>query len=318
MIRKRHKPSKYSPYMTGHNEQDNFLKILISVTTAICVVLISLSAFFLGTMPKEAYANISWLSAGDKEIKKVIFLPEPTEDIRIKANRLREIRYEEYLEHCYTPLEGEMDNVYVYDNKKKCYLTFDDGPSSVTPIILDVLKQYKAKATFFVTGNNCKKNSKIIKNIISDGHAVGNHSFSHDYKKIYSSGNAFRNEVKECMEAINEALGESYDNLVFRFPGGYDSLTDEESKKTYRNILTELGYKYIDWSCLTGDSNTTEPTEKYLMDTLNMTIGHSVTGDIVVLMHDSPTKEITAKTLPKIIEYLYEEGYEFDTLNRGM
>ena len=115
------------------------------------------------------------------------------------------------------------------------------------------------------------------------------------------------------MEAINEALGESYDNLVFRFPGGYDSLTDEESKKTYRNILTELGYKYIDWSCLTGDSNTTEPTEKYLMDTLNMTIGHSVTGDIVVLMHDSP-----AKTLPKIIEYLYEEGYEFDILNNGM
>ena len=245
MHRKKHTASKYSPYMTGHKEQDNFLRILISVTSVICIFLVSLSIFFLKTMPREAYANISWLSIKDKKAEKLIILPEPTEDMRIKANRLREIRYEEYLEHCYTPLEGEMDNVYVYDNKKKCYLTFDDGPSSVTPVILDVLKQYKAKATFFVTGDNCKKNPKIIKNIISDGHAVGNHSFSHDYKNIYSSEDAFENEIKKCREAIDNALGKSYDNLVFRFPGGYDSLRDESSKKAYRKILAEIGYKYM-------------------------------------------------------------------------
>lgn len=306
--------TRYVPYASRCRRHDSFITRVVSVTAVLCVVLISISVALAKSLPKEAF--VSMLKSADTEevIESGYVYPKPTDDIRVKADRLREIRYEDYLDNCYTPLDGEMDNVYIYDYDKKCYLTFDDGPSSVTPIILDVLNQYKVKATFFVTGDRAKANPELIKSIHKGGHTIGNHSYSHDYASVYDSKESFIKEVKNCRDAVDNALGEKYDNLVFRFPGGYTSLTDESTKLSYRNALKELGYKYIDWSCLTGDSNTTEPTWEYLMETLKFSIGSSVTGDIVVLMHDSPTKEITARTLPKIIEYLYEEGYEFETL----
>ncbi len=314
MLKTKKNHTRVMPYMSGHKESDNYVPLIVSVTAVICTVLIVTAILLIRSLPREAFLEfIPSLSQQDAEIKGCIY-PMPTEDVRKKADRLREIRYEEYLEHVYTPLESEMDNVYVYDNRKKCYLTFDDGPSSVTPKILDVLEKYKAKATFFVTGDRVIANPDIAKQIVKGGHTIGNHSYSHQYDSVYGSLSGFEAEVTKCKKAIDDALGQSYDNLVFRFPGGYDSLNDEGLKASYRNILEKIGYKYIDWSCLTGDSNTTEPTAEYLMDTLKSTIGSSVTGDIVVLMHDSPTKEITASTLPQIIEYLYENGYEFDVL----
>ena len=304
--------SRYVPYSRRHHKRDNFIAKLVGLTAVISLVLISVSVILLSRIPREAFVNV--LSSEPKTQFAGYVYPEPTDEVRIKADRLREIRYEDYLEHCYTPLDGEMDNVYIRDNKKKCYLTFDDGPSSVTPLILDVLKQYKVRATFFVLGIHAEANPEIIRQRHREGHAIGNHSYSHEYDRIYDSVSGFKNEIKKCQDAIDEALGTKYESSVFRFPGGYTSLTNEDTKTAYRNALTEMGYKYIDWSCLTGDSNTTAPTEEYLMNTLKFGIGDSKTGDIVVLMHDSPTKEITAKSLPKIIEYLYEEGYEFDVL----
>ncbi len=304
--------SRYVPYSRRYRKRDNFISKLVAVTSVVSLVLISVSVILLTGIPDEAF--VSLLSSEPKTQFEGYVYPKPTDEVRIKADRLREIRYEDYLEHCYTPLDGEMDNVYINDNKKKCYLTFDDGPSSVTPMILDVLKQYKVRATFFVLGIHAESNPEIIRQMHSEGHAIGNHSYSHEYDRIYDSVSGFKNEIKKCQNAIDEALGTEYGNSVFRFPGGYASLTNEDTKYAYRNALTEMGYKYIDWSCLTGDSNTTAPTEEYLMNTLKFGIGDSKTGDIVVLMHDSPTKEITAKALPKIIEYLYDEGYEFDVL----
>jgi len=305
--------SRYVPYSSRRKRRNSFIANITAITTLVCIILISVSVLLVRSLPREAFVNI--LKSSEDEVPKNVYVyPMPAEEVRLKANRLREIRYEDYLEHCYTPLEAEMDNVYVYDNDKKCYLTFDDGPSSVTPLILDVLSEYKVKATFFVTGDRAERNPDMIKKIYKGGHSIGNHSYSHEYNSIYDSSGSFKNEIKKCKDAIDSALGKEYENLIFRFPGGYDSLTDEDAKAEYRNALKEIGYKYIDWSCLTGDSNTTNPTSDYLMETLKFSINHSVTGDVVVLMHDSPTKEITAKTLPKIIEYLYEEGYEFDVL----
>ncbi len=307
--------SSYQSSKRRPKTEDNFIPALVSITAVISFCLIFIAVMLLRDIPKDAFIRI--LSASTKaQILQDdgFYYPSPTEEIRIKADRLREIRYEDYLEHCYISLDAEMDNVYKYDYSKKCYLTFDDGPSSVTPQILDVLKLYKTKATFFVTGIQAKTNPSLIKEIVSQGHSIGNHTYSHDYSSVYESKHSFKNEVLNCKNAIDEALGYEYDNLVFRFPGGYDSLTDEESKLSYRQALSDVGYKYIDWSCLTGDSNTTEPTAEFIMETLKSTVGSSKTGDIVVLMHDSATKEITAKTLPKVIEYLYSEGYEFETL----
>ena len=144
-----------------------------------------------------------------------------------------------------------------------------------------------------------------MKSIVDAGHSIGNHTYSHSYSNVYNSAQDFRDEVQKGKSAINSALGYEYDNLIFRFPGGYDSLKNETTKINYRSILKSLGYKYIDWSSLTGDSNTTTPTADYIMYTLKHTANSSETGDTVVLMHDSGAKEITAKTLPNVIEYLY-------------
>jgi len=307
--------SRYVPYSGKRKFKNRFMFTLISVTCVICFILTATTFILASKIPKEAFVEILW-GTGKAEEKPIGYIyPEPDAVRRAKADRLREIRYEDYLAHCYTPLSGEMDNVYIYDSAKKCYLTFDDGPSNITPQILDVLKQYKVKATFFVKGQNALAYPDMIRQIYKEGHSIGNHTHTHDYNSVYNeTKEAFQKEVKDCQNAIDKALGKKYDNLLFRFPGGYTSLTNEKTKTLYRDSLKELGYKYIDWSCLTGDSNMENPTAEYIMNTLDFSISNTKTGDIVVLMHDAGTKQITADTLPKVIEYLYEQGFEFDVL----
>jgi len=311
---------RYVPYSSRARTKKLLMLKTSIITLAACLALITATVFAAKMIPKESYMKFlkkgettQSIASGENDVLFYIY-PEPDADIRAKADRMRELRLEEYNAHTYTPSQSELDNVYVYDRKKMCYLTFDDGPSAVTEEILDVLKQYKVKATFFVTGQTAKANPKIIKAIYKGGHTIGNHSFSHDYNSVYSSKDGFKNEVLGCKNAIDDALGFEYKNLVFRFPGGFNSLTDENSKASYAAALGELGYKYTDWSCLTGDSNVTDPTAEYLMDTLKYSIGNTKTGDIVVLMHDSSTKKITADSLPQIIEYIYSCGFEFAVL----
>lgn len=314
---------RFIPYERQKRQQRINRLQTAGLVAALSIIFIFTAIYAAKNIPKNFYKNILKTSTettekSQKEKTKITYIfPQPDETTQKKSARLKEIIADDWNEHHYTPLDGELNNVYLYDNQKNCYLTFDDGPSSVTPQILDVLKQYKVKATFFVTGKQAKNNPETLKEIYKNGHSIGNHSYSHDYNNVYDSPESFKNEIIDCKNAINSALGFEYKNLIFRFPGGYTSLTNEEHKTNYRNILTDTGYKYIDWSCLTGDSNTTEPTEEYLMNTLTYSIGNTKTGDIVVLMHDSPTKQITAEVLPKIIEYLYEQGFKFETLKNN-
>lgn len=313
--------ARYVPYASKVRSQKLLMLKSSALTLIVMFFVISASFIAAKSIPKEMYVKIfnpskAAQSTQAEEIEEIFYIyPEPDSETRSKADRMREIRLEEYNAHVYTPSENELGNVYVYDNKKICYLTFDDGPSSVTEKILDVLKQYKVKATFFVTGQMANRNPKILKSIYDAGHTIGNHSFSHDYNTVYASKESFKNEVLGCKNAIDKALGFEYKNLVFRYPGGFGSLTDENTKAEYTKALGEIGYKYIDWSCLTGDSNVTDPTEEYLMDTLKYGIGNTKTGDVVVLMHDSGAKEITAEVLPKVIEYIYSLGFEFGVLS---
>lgn len=309
--------SRYVPYST-RGKRSFFTLKTIALSVLCCAAISVLSFFAAGALPEEFYLKI--LNKAPSETVAVqaeeegFNYPKPSAEARTKADRMREIRLEEYKENSYIPKKAELDNIYINDRKKVCYLTFDDGPSSITEDVLKVLKEYKIKATFFVTGDRARNNPQILKKIYKGGHSIGNHSFSHDYNAIYSGAEGFRNEVLLCKEAINSALGLEYDNLLFRFPGGFESLTDEGNKEIYANVLSDLGYRYTDWSCLTGDSNVTDPTPEFLMETLKFGIGNTKTGDIVVLMHDSSTKAVTAQTLPQIIEFLSAEGFKFDVL----
>ena len=203
------------------------------------------------------------------------------------------------------------------DGRKVVYLTFDDGPSTtVTPIILDILKKENVKATFFVIGSVVDSNEQtkeLLKREVKEGHAIGNHTYSHDYNYLYPDGiiniENFMGEIEKVNKSFKDILGEDFSTRVIRFPGGYVSWKDDDD---INSLLKEKGYYHIDWNSLSKDS---EGGSK-LADELIEEIKESVKGreKAIILMHDTYGKEETAKALPKIIAYLKENGYVFRTI----
>lgn len=189
---------------------------------------------------------------------------------------------------------------------KLAFLTFDDGPSkNVTPRVLDILDEYQIKATFFVLGSMCDKNDSVLKDIYSRKHSIGNHSYSHVYKIVYKDEASFINEVKMTDSALKRILGDDFSTRLFRFPGG----SFEAYKKKFINPLNKAGYISVDWNAVTGDSEVSKPTPDMLMKRLKATVKNK--NNVIILMHDIDSKQVTADILPDVIEYLKSEGYEF-------
>lgn len=206
------------------------------------------------------------------------------------------------------------------DNKKIAYLTFDDGPSAtVTPQILDILKTNNVKATFFVLGSEVEKSQEqkeMLKRIVKEGNAIGNHGYSHRYDILYPNGiadpQAFMNDVKKSESVLKSVLGEDFNTRVLRMPGGHASW----NTKDLDNVLEEHGYTYIDWNVINGDAESNYRTESELISELKETVSNLEGNNdtLVVLMHDKAGKENTAKSLQEAIDYLRSLGYEFKTL----
>ena len=97
--------------------------------------------------------------------------------------------------------------------KKIIYLTFDDGPSIITDKVLDILKENNVKATFFIIGNQINGFENVIKRINNDGHSIGLHTYTHKFKRIYSSRDAFIKEMLECRSEINKLTGISSNKI---------------------------------------------------------------------------------------------------------
>ena len=125
-----------------------------------------------------------------------------------------------------------MQNITVEANpewdEKIVYLTFDDGPSDNTKKILDILDQYKVKGTFFVTGNNQKKND-LIRLAYEKGHSIGLHTYTHDYASVYASEENYFKDLQEIPDMVENVTGEK--SCLIRFPGGSSNTI---SKSMYR------------------------------------------------------------------------------------
>ncbi|OWZ84895.1 polysaccharide deacetylase family protein [Natranaerobius trueperi] len=191
-------------------------------------------------------------------------------------------------------------------NDQIVYLTFDDGPSNLTPQVLDLLDQYDAEATFFVIGRAAKNNPHILQRIHNEGHRIGNHSYTHDYDKVYDSPESFEEELIKTEEIIKDIIGK--ETTIFRPPGGsYPHLTDE-----MREVLNEHGYKVYNWSVSSGD--TAIPTPKPQTIKHNVLEGVNTRQDPIVLLHDSPGSHNTIKALPKVLHELSFDGYNFKAI----
>lgn len=202
-----------------------------------------------------------------------------------------------------------ISNIYLAEGKK-VYLTFDDGPSqTITIPILDLLKEEKIKATFFVLGSRVELYPEIVKREYEEGHYIANHGYSHIYKEIYVNPQTVLDEYNKTNDAVKNAIGEpTYNSHLFRFPGGSVGGRYKEIKKEAINLLDSNDIMHIDWNALTGDAegkNTKEEMIAYLKET----IGEK--SNIVILMHDAANKTATYEALPEIISYLRERGYEF-------
>lgn len=205
------------------------------------------------------------------------------------------------------------DKIYSRSDPKRVFLTFDDGPTSqVTPYILDLLRDEGIKASFFVLGNRVDANPELVKREYEEGHFIANHGYSHSYSKIYQSSDAVLNEYNTTVNSIRNAIGNpNYNSLVFRFPGGSVGGTYDSMKKATKQILREQGIASVDWNALLGDAEGIKTKEGLYNRFLQTASGYS---SIVLLMHDAADKILTYETLPQIISYCRDNGYEFKTM----
>ncbi len=187
------------------------------------------------------------------------------------------------------------------------YLTFDDGPSQNTDTILYMLRQNNIKATFFVVPTRTEACYAELRAIAAEGHAIGVHSASHEYEKIYASVEAFLDDFYDAWDIIRDATGIS--TQIFRFPGGSKNDFDEKTRDAIIAEMTRRGFRYYDWNVDSGDVDGATWTEMY----------NSIPRDIknqyrsVVLMHDTSYNAVLV--LEDVIKVLVNEGYKFDRIN---
>ena len=197
---------------------------------------------------------------------------------------------------------------------KQAFLTFDDGPSKkVTIPILDLLKEKNIKATFFVLGSRVELYPEIVKRAYDEGHCIANHGYSHKYSQIYNSVSSVLEEYNKTNQAVKNAVqNQEFNTNIFRFPGGSVGGKYQNIKSEAKKLLEENNIATVDWNALTGDTEGLK-TEEELLSRLKGTTQNKTS--IVILMHDSGDKSYTYDSLPKVIEYLEQEGYEFRSLN---
>jgi peptidoglycan/xylan/chitin deacetylase (PgdA/CDA1 family) len=209
-----------------------------------------------------------------------------------------------------------LKSVSVKDGVKVAYLTFDDGPTkSVTPLILDTLRKYNIKATFFELGKMIEASPDMARRVYEEGHLIANHSYTHEYAELYATEDSFMTEITKTQSIIEGITGETDGMKLIRFPGGsYNAGSYGAKKQTYKKLLDAAGFYYCDWNSLSKDAEgKSNKTAQELFECVKETLNSQ--EDVVILMHDANGKKATAESLPLIIEYLMDEGYEFRRLD---
>ena len=197
------------------------------------------------------------------------------------------------------------------DTRKKVYLTFDDGPSSNTNAILDILKEYNAKATFFVNAKNSSLYADEYKRIVEEGHTLALHSYTHVYADVYASVDAFMEDTHKLIDYLYELTGVKCD--IYRFPGGSSNKKTKIDIKEFGRALDAEGIVYFDWNVSSGDAVSPALTADEIYT--NVTSGVVKKNTPVVLMHDLKSKATTVEALPEILQFLIDNDYNIAAID---
>lgn len=198
--------------------------------------------------------------------------------------------------------------------QKYAYLTFDDGPSKNTPLILDFLKANHIKATFFVVGNESEE--AMYKRIAEEGHTLAVHSYTHKYRIIYRNVDNYMKDVNQLSAYLEKVTGVKPN--IMRFPGGSNNKLGR--KYSGFDIMGQVipkvkaeGFTYFDWNVDSADANKPTQDEKVI---INSVLSQAkVLHHAVILMHDAPLKTTTVDALPEIVQGLRKQGFTFEALS---
>lgn len=313
----------------------NLSTVLIILIVIICILFAVMGKFFidLKNSHEVAIQTIEILRMERNELSKSLTKAEKDkEDLKQQIknltvekieleNKVKELSIQKIntlaeQENIEKKEEVSLSSSTTNNTTKKAYLTFDDGPSANTEQILDILKKYNIKATFFVTGNS--SNKELYRRIVNEGHAIGNHTYSHNYKSIYSSVDAFMEDLERLNKFLEETTGVRPD--IVRIPGGSNNQVSKKyggediMEKIVKKVVEE-GYQYFDWNVTSTDAEKVKQDKEVIVEAVLK--GTKDKTNAVILMHDSAPKTTTVEALPEIIEGLIQQGYKFDTLDKN-
>lgn len=292
-----------------------------------------LSDSSLNSKNSRLHSQVTELQQKNSELsKKITALESDTAAVKEKLKQMEEVQILRDSKPFESEPEGAGDRIAAGSNsdsgetytpsdgkEKIAYLTFDDGPSVNTDRILDILKSNDIKATFFVNGNENMLDS--YRKIIQEGHVIGNHTYSHDYKKLYSSVYDFISDFGKLNDLLAKIDG--YKTDIFRFPGGS---TNGEAKRyggskimsRIKDAMSEKGYTYFDWNVSSADSDPGPMGKDKDVLVKNVLNGAKGRHSAIVLMHDRADRNATVEALPEIIDGLKKQGFEFKSLTKDV
>ncbi len=201
-----------------------------------------------------------------------------------------------------TEEEAGQQNVIGYE--KQIYLTFDDGPSQNTDEILDILKEYDVKATFFVVGKTDERSVQAYQRIVAEGHTLAMHSYSHKYDEIYESKESYVEDLTKLQDYLYQITGIL--PRFYRFPGGSSNTVSKVDIQELIAYLNENGITYFDWNIASGDAVSTPLSAEVIVE--NCVTKLDSTNECMILMHDATEKETTVEALPEIIRTIQDRG----------
>ena len=295
-----------------NSNKNNFFKIFLGV---LAIIILLWGGIKVVTMIGSNLANKASINEEQAEQEKVI-KPNP-DDVMPGMN----ITYEADKYAVDAKDVQAMANDTYKGEGKYVFLTFDDGPSNSTEKILNILKDKDVHGTFFVLGSSIEKDSKrqeYLKEELKSGNAIANHSYSHDFKKLYPGNklkiDSFMDEFNKTNDIMQSILGGEFDCKVLRMPGGYGTRKyyKDPSLKEFDDTLQENGIINVDWNALDGDAEGKPYSTEEMLNYVKKTSKGK--NHVVILMHDAAGKEKTVEILPQIIDYYKNEGYEFKVI----
>ena len=267
------------------------------IPTCICVIL-AVRYDRLDTEYKKTMADLDWYRAqfgSEREILASEEKKDGNDSIFVETNP-------EGMDVDYATVDvSGAQNPEDIEGTRYVYLTFDDGPSTYTDEILDILDQYHVKATFFVCGKPNAKYTDLYKRIVNDGHTLGMHSYSHKYSELYASLDSFKEDTDKLRIFFYETTGVWA--KFYRFPGGSSNTVSKVDIHELTDYLEDSDVTFFDWNVSAGDDRAGANK-----DTIYANIVNNVPKfkHCVILMHDAADKKSTVDALPEIIEAIQD------------